>query len=527
MKNPVDRPEHATDTVRRMPAAGRRLDRLFTITDTGGGHRMSPSILVVDDEPTMQQLLEGYLEDQGYRVATVGSGREALARIEAQEFDVVVADIRLPDVSGLAVLERSRSVNPATAVVLMTGHATLETAVEALRKGAGDFLQKPFRLEDLARCLRRLLRRRAAGREPGEPAPPRSGVDETLVGENAAMRALREQIARCAPMPSNVLITGESGTGKELVACAIHAASPRRAAPFVPVNCGAIPEALLESQLFGHVKGAFTSAVQANPGLFVAAHGGTLFLDEIAELPFPLQVKLLRVLEERQVWAVGASKPLSVDVRVIASTNRDLSREIEARRFRADLFYRLDVVHLQLPALRERRSDIPLLVDHFIRRLNVRLNRRVHGIDPAALHVLVNHGWKGNVRELENLLERAMILGDGDAIRLHHLFPDVEAETPASGPSNLRVAVRRFEREHIEEVLARTRFRQAPRRPAARHQPGVALSEAHRRRPVGGAGATALSWGASARSDRGGEPWQPRRSTGRPRTWATSWRWST
>ncbi len=437
---------------------------------------MTPSVLVVDDEPTMQLLLEGFLEDEGYHVATVGSGLEALAQIDAREFDVVVADIRLPDVSGLAVLERSRSRNPATSVILMTGYATLDTAVEALRKGARDFLQKPFRLEDLARCLRR-LRGRETWREPEQTDLSRCGAEQTLVGESEAMRAVREQIARYAPIPSNVLITGDSGTGKELVACAIHAASPRRHGPFVPVNCGAIPEALLESQLFGHVRGAFTSAVQANPGLFIAARGGTLFLDEIAELPFPLQVKLLRVLEERQVWAVGASKPLSVDVRVIASTNRDLSREIEAGRFRADLFYRLDVLQLRLPALRERRSDIPLLVDHFIRRLNVKLNRRVHGIEPEALHVLVNHGWKGNVRELENLLERAAILGDGDAIRLAHLFPHAEAETPASRPADLRDAVRRFEREHIEGVLARTRF---DKRRAARLL-GISLASLYRK----------------------------------------------
>ena len=222
---------------------------------------------------------------------------------------------------------------------------------------------------------------------------------------------MREQIARCAPAPSNVLITGESGTGKELVARAIHEASPRRHGRLVAVNCGAIPDTLLESQLFGHVRGAFTSAVQANPGLFVAAHGGTLFLDEIAELPVSLQAKLLRVIEERQVWAVGATRPQPIDVRIIASTNRDLAGEIDAGRFRADLFYRLNVVHLVLPPLRDRREDIPLLVDHFIRRLNVKLQRRVLGVEPEALQALMGHGWKGNVRELEHVLEQAMILG--------------------------------------------------------------------------------------------------------------------
>jgi two-component system response regulator PilR (NtrC family) len=309
------------------------------------------------------------------------------------------------------------------------------------------------------------------------------GGGPALIGESPAMRAVKAQILRCAPVASSVLITGESGTGKELVARAIHTSSPRRERAFVPVNCGAIPEALLESQLFGHLKGAFTSAVQANAGLFAVANGGTLFLDEIAEMPFPLQVKLLRVIEEKHVWAVGATRPLPIDVRIIASTNRDLAREIEADRFRSDLFYRLNVVHFQLTPLRDRRGDIPLLVDHFIHRLNVKLHRRFLGVDDEALAVLVSHGWKGNVRELENVLERAMILADGDFIGRRDLSPDVAA-APAT-PARLRAAVRVFERQHIEDVLAQVRF---DKRDAARAL-GISLSSLYRKlhieRPAG------------------------------------------
>jgi DNA-binding NtrC family response regulator len=442
---------------------------------------MNASILVVDDEPTVQEALETFLRAEGYGVVTVGSGKEALTRIEEEDFDLIVADLVMPGMSGLEVLERSRSFAPAPEVILITGHASVETAIEALRKGAFDYLQKPFQLEDLASCVARLLRHRGSSRaprlRPDEMALP--GAGEELVGQSRAMQALRAQIARCGPTPSNVLISGESGTGKELVARAIHAASARRAGPFVPVNCGAIPEALLESQLFGHVRGAFTNAVQANPGLFVAAHGGTLYLDEVAEMPCMLQVKLLRVIEERQVWAVGATRPLAVDVRIVASTNRDLAREIEAERFRTDFFYRLEVVHLRLPPLRERRDDIPLLADHMVRRLNAKLDRAVRGVEPEALALLVHHGWNGNVRELENVLERAMILGDGDVIRRGDLSWEIVGdETPR--PTDLREAVRLFEAQHVRDVLAKTG---SDKREAARLL-GISLASLYRKLTV-------------------------------------------
>src|SRR3989442_2688397 len=288
-----------------------------------------------------------------------------------------------------------------------------------------------------------------------EPAVP----EQRLLGESAAMRSVRAQVAKISSTPSNVLITGESGTGKEIVARAIHAASPRHAQAFVPINCGAIPEALLESQLFGHVRGAFTTAVQASPGLFAAADRGTIYLDEIGDLPLHMQVKLLRVIEEKIVWAVGSTKPVLVDARIIASTNRELVKEIEDGRFRKDLFYRLNWVHSAWPPLRQRPRDIAPLVEHFVRALNLKLSTKFLGVDQEALGVLMNHPWKGNVRELEHVLESAMILGEGDTICLPDLPDYLVTATGESVASDvLRDVTRRFERQHILAVLTQTHF---------------------------------------------------------------------
>jgi DNA-binding NtrC family response regulator len=439
---------------------------------------MTASILVVDDMPSMREVLNCSLASEGYRVATAGSGEEALARIEEQEFDLIVTDIVMPGLSGLEVLGKSRLLNPRAAVIVMTAYATLETAVTALRRGACDYLEKPLGLDDLYLRVRRALEYREAlwRARPEQHALPRPPAVDALIGEGSAMRVLLEQIARSARTPSNVLITGASGVGKELVARAIHGASPRCDRAFVAVNCGAIPETLLESQLFGHVRGAFTTAVQANPGLFVAAHRGTLLLDEIGDLPFLLQVKLLRVIEEKHVWPVGATKPVPVDVRIVASTNRDLAREVEAGRFREDLFYRLNVVHLKVPPLRERRSDIPLLVDHLIDRLNAKLGTRFLGIEREALWVLTTQPWKGNVRELENVLERAMVLGSGNLISLQHLSADATT-AGETRPHDLREALRRFEREHLMSVIAETR---SDKRAAARLL-GISLASLYRK----------------------------------------------
>jgi transcriptional regulator with PAS, ATPase and Fis domain len=302
--------------------------------------------------------------------------------------------------------------------------------------------------------------------------------EQSLLGESAAMRSVRAQVVKVSAMPSNVLISGESGTGKEIVARAIHAASPRHTQAFVPINCGAIPEALLESQLFGHVRGAFTSAVQASPGLFAAADRGTIFLDEIGDLPLHMQVKLLRVIEEKNVWAVGSTKPVFIDARIIAATNRDLMKEIEGGRFRGDLFYRLNVVHIALPPLRERREDIGLLVEHFVHALNLKLSTKFLRVDQEALSVLMNHPWKGNVRELEHVLESAMILGEGDVISLPDL-PDylVTATGVLAASDALRDVTRRFERQHILAVLTQTQF---DKKEAARRL-GISLASLYRK----------------------------------------------
>ena len=439
---------------------------------------MAASILVVDDVPALREMLNRSLASEGYHVATAESGEEAVIRLEEQEFDVVVTDLVMPGLDGLDVLDRARLLGLRAAGILMTAHASVDTAIAALRGGACDYLEKPFALADLTLRVRRLLEHRETIRNDHlrpRALHPRPAA-HPLIGDSAAIRSVREQIARCARAPSNVLITGESGVGKELVARAVHAASARRDGAFIAINCGAIPETLLESQLFGHVRGAFTTAVLANPGLLVTADKGTLFLDEIGELPLPLQVKLLRVIEDRCVWPVGGTKPVSVDVRIIASTNRDLPGDVAAGRFRGDLFYRLNVVHLTLPPLRERRGDIPLLVDHLVDRLNAKLGTRFLGVERDALRALIGQTWKGNVRELENALERAMVLGSGDLISLADLSPDATGMV-ATCPRDLRSAVRWFERQHLMGVLAETG---ADKREAAQML-GISLASLYRK----------------------------------------------
>jgi DNA-binding NtrC family response regulator len=440
--------------------------------------QMPASILVVDDEPALQDILTWSLAAEGYRVATAGSGEEALTRVEEQDFDVIVTDLVMPGLNGLDLLERSRVLNPRASVIVMTAYAALETAITALRRGACDYIEKPFSVDVLKERVHRLLQYREAIWKDGllrrAAQPPLAS--HALVGESDAIRAVREQIALAARTSSNVLITGESGVGKELVARAIHAASARNEAEFVPVHCGAIPETLLESQLFGHVRGAFTTAVQANPGLFVAASHGTLFLDEIGELPLPLQVKLLRVIEDKCVLPVGGTKAVPVDSRIIASTNRNLDREMEAGRFREDLFCRLNVVQLTVPPLRERRGDIPFLVDHLVARLNAKLGTRCLGVERDALWSLISRPWRGNVRELENILERTIVLGSGDLVSLRDLPPD-HGSPNAAPPRDLRGAVRRFERQHLLDVLAAT---QSDKREAARVL-GISLASLYRK----------------------------------------------
>jgi DNA-binding NtrC family response regulator len=440
---------------------------------------MNESILVVDDERTICDTLAWCLEHEGYRVRTASNGDEAVRLLETQDFDAVITDIIMGGVDGLGVLRKARALNPRALVVLITAFATVETAVHALREGAADYVVKPFNLHDLTFRLHYLLENRAAFLESGLLRRVRGqDLDHDLLGESAVMRAVRAQVAKISATPSNVLITGESGTGKELVARALHATSPRRGQAFVPINCGAIPDALLESQLFGHVRGAFTSAVQSSPGLFSAADRGTIFLDEIGELPLHLQVKLLRVIEEKQVWAVGDTKGARIDVRIIASTNRNLVKEIEDGRFREDLFYRLNVVHIGLPSLRERREDIPVLVAHFIHRLNLKLATKFLGVDHEVLQLLMHHSWKGNVRELEHVLESAMILGESGMIRVTDLPPSLATTAGTLATSSaLRDVTRRVERQHILAVLAQV---QSDKKEAARLL-GISLASLYRK----------------------------------------------
>ena len=437
------------------------------------------SILLVDDESTTQDTLGMFLETEGYRVATVGSGKEALTRIESEEFDVIVTDVVMPDVSGLEVLERSRVLNPAAAVIVMTGHATVEMAIEALRRGAWDYLQKPFGLDDLALCVRRLLHRRADSRaaQPRQPSPPPIPTEELLVGRSA-FHAGGEGADR--PLRAHTEQRADHGRERHRQGAG-RAGRPRgEPAPPAPARAGELrrdPRDPAGEPALRPREGRLHQRRADEPGPVRRRPRRHALPGRDRRAAVPLQAKLLRVIEEKQVWAVGATRPQPVDVRLIASTNRDLAAEVDAGRFRADLFYRLKVVHVALPSLRQRREDIPLLVDHFIRRLNVKLDRRFQGIEPEALRLLESHDWKGNVRELEHVLEGAMILGDGELLGAGHLADELAAASRGSSPTDLREAVRLFARRHVQDVLARTEFN---KRDAARLL-GISLASLYRK----------------------------------------------
>ena len=380
-------------------------------------------ILVVDDEPSILKLLKEALTQWGYQVECVGTGAEALEAIRTGLYDAAITDIRMPEMSGLDLLREIKRHDESIEVIVMTGYPTISSAVEALKEGAYDYLSKPLILDELRHLMARVTEKRFLKGEV-QSLRVRLGEELTvneLVGNAQLMQRVKEIISKVATTDSPVLIEGESGTGKELVAAAIHRLSDRAKGPFIPVNCSAIPEDLLESEFFGHVRGAFSGAVSDALGLFRGAHEGTIFLDEIAELSPGLQVKLLRVLQEMLVRPVGSTKTHLVDVRVIAATNRDLDRSIADGRFRQDLYYRLNVVRVSLPPLRARREDIPALVNHFLRRYNRRFRRDVKGITPDALATLGGYDFPGNVRELENVIERAFAMGAREQITLADL----------------------------------------------------------------------------------------------------------
>ncbi|MGQ9858551.1 MAG: sigma-54-dependent transcriptional regulator [Thermodesulfobacteriota bacterium] len=383
------------------------------------------SILVVDDEPDMVELLRRtVVKELGWKVLTAGSGNEALQQAQGNPPDVVLLDIKMPDVDGMEVLEALRQKPDPPTVIMMTAYGVIELAVESIRRGAYDFITKPFDYARLVHTLRQAVEHRNLVRENLALRRLVRGKDvfQGMIGSSPEMRRIFETIQMVAPTDATVLITGESGTGKELVAKAIHELSSRSGGPFVAVNCPTLPANVLESELFGHARGAFTDARQDRKGLFQEAHGGTIFLDEIGDLPQDLQSKLLRVLQEREIKPLGCSRSFKVDVRVLASTNQDLREQIAKGGFREDLYYRLNVVSIHLPPLRQRMEDVPLLAQHFVERYASKLGKRGMRISPETMEALLSHSWPGNVRELENTIQRALILARSDTITQGDLF---------------------------------------------------------------------------------------------------------
>jgi len=410
-------------------------------------------VLVVDDSVSTLKVIERNLDAQGYTVVTATDVASAIELLENTVFDLVVTDLRMPKVGGLDLIRHVRSNFPDCGIIMITGFASIGSAVTAMQAGAEDYLPKPFTDEELLTAVRGALQkvhlRRAAKPAADEAPPPPHG----MIGDSSAMRRVYELIRRAAAAEATVLITGESGTGKELVARAVHYGGPRASAPFVPVNCAGIPEALVESELFGHVKGAFTSATSNRAGLFAAAEGGTIFLDEIGELAPATQAKLLRVLQEREVQTVGTDRARSIDVRVITATNKDLAALVARGAFREDLFYRLHVVTIDLPPLRERGDDVLLLTRHFLARLSQQAGRPMPTLTNRALDALRAYSWPGNVRELQNLLQRLVILTDGDELDVT-VLPTVMRFSVPREPRSLDRTLAEIEREHIEAVLA-------------------------------------------------------------------------
>ncbi len=412
-------------------------------------------ILIVDDEKNYLTMLRVLFSEEGYEVFTALSADEALKILEENEIDIILTDVKMPRLSGMEFLERIKLINPIIPVILMTAYGTIEMAVSAMKKGAFDYITKPFKNEDLLRIVYQGL---ALYRLKKENLLLKSQLGAqysfgNIVGKSKAMKEVFDLVRRVAPTKATVLITGESGTGKELVAKAIHYNSPRKDGPFVSVSCSALSPSLLESELFGHEKGAFTGAISSRKGRFELADKGTLFLDEIGDIPLDIQVKLLRVIQEKNFERVGGNKNIAVDVRIIAATNRDLKKAIKEGSFRDDLYFRLNVVHINLPPLRKRKEDIPLLVNTFLERFKKEVGRPELSISPEALHKLYNYDWPGNVRELENVIESAVILAKGDVIEPHDLVGELSSEDEKFLETDLPRYLERIERELIERAL--------------------------------------------------------------------------
>ncbi len=419
-------------------------------------------ILVVDDEQSMQEFLEIFLRSEGYEVATAGDVASARLHLESNDFDVVITDVQMPDGSGIELLHSVLDVSAETVVIVITAFASTETAIAAMKQGAYDYITKPFKVDEMRIVVEKALEKKLLSTENKRlRSELRSQErDRSIIGNSGVMQRVYDLVAQVADTKANVLVTGESGTGKEMVARAIHQGGERRDKPFVVVNCAAIPENLLESELFGHVKGAFTGAVQGKAGLFEVADGGTLFLDEVGELPPPLQVKLLRAIQEKSFRRVGGTSDQTADVRIVAATNRRLDEEVQAGRFREDLYYRLNVIEIPLPPLRDRPDDIALLVDHFLAKYSEELGKPVEGCSEAVLRKLLDYSFPGNVRELENVIERAVALSREPVIQVDSLPPAVldpagptrQSRIPAEGV-NLDQLMEDYERSLLLEAL--------------------------------------------------------------------------
>jgi len=433
----------------------------------GGSLTERKQILVAEDEANLRRVIAAMLTRDGYEVHTAEDGAQAVTLLGQHHIDAVITDLRMPKIDGMTLLKHVVKEYDHLPVIMITAHGTVDTAVEALKTGAFDYITKPFEREELRSVVAKAVKTgdlqgaevHLKGAEPGR---------YRIIGQSTSMGEVYAILEKVADTPSTVLLTGESGTGKELIATALHENSSRRDRPFIRVNCAAIPKDLIEAELFGYEKGAFTGAVTSKPGRFELAHGGTLFLDEIGEIPVEMQVKLLRALQESEFERVGGIKTLKVDVRLIAATNRDLRRAIEEGGFREDLFYRINVVHIHLPPLRERTGDIPLLIEHFVHRFNEKLGKKIEGITPDAQAILVSYAWPGNIRELENVIERCALFCEGDRIGEPDLPPDVRhgTEPPATAVEELaestslkekvREAAERVERELIIRALKQT-----------------------------------------------------------------------
>ena len=433
-------------------------------------------VLIVDDEPNLRKILAAQLSRDGYDVLLAEDGEEGLATLREHHIDLVITDLRMPKVDGMTLLREALREDPDLPIVMITAHGTVDTAVEALKTGAFDYLTKPFDKDEVRQIVGKALKtRQLAGEEASQSPTHVPGARFGIIGNSSGLTDLYAVLERVADSPTTVLITGESGTGKELVARALHDHSSRKDKPFIKVNCAAIPKELIESELFGYERGAFTGAVSSKPGRFELANGGTLFLDEIGEIPVEMQVKLLRALQESEFERVGGIKTIRVDVRLVAATNRDLKKLIAQGSFREDLFYRLNVVSIRLPALRERATDIPLLVEHFLTKFNERLKKSVQGVEQDALDVLAGYGWPGNIRELENVMERAVLFCDvqrltadnlpqevrgGGSISTAPPAQDASLSVALSGDAGLKehvkVAMSRLERDIVSRALAQT-----------------------------------------------------------------------